>query len=360
MRQQDRLQGWLKERFPQHPYHYFGVSGTTLLFEALNLEQRTSMVLPAFICPSLSAMAMWAGKTVTHIDADPETMLPKLSTLDAYLWTQAASECVLLIDHSFGYPFAAMEELRRRFPELLIVEDCVRALGVSIGGTFPGEHADWILLSMYKTITGPRNGAVLLSRKPLGLQPYPQARVTIRERAATIAPLRFFYDLAQRQRRWSTGPPGGLKAPVWTPEYGSPSELCLSRFVAEIERVEQRRSERDSIAEELFENLGAIKTVERVPTAEGSTTAGHFVSFRMRTRQDRDSLLASLQRSGLFLSRTWERLPLNYEIFAKTFPAGSAGSRELQERIVHIPTRLFAGVKERRRLIQALRSRVPA
>jgi len=352
-----RIQSWLRERFPRHPNIYFGVSGTSLLYEALKFESRTLIIFPAFICPSLPAMALRAGKSVVHLDADPLTLHPKATALETCLAHHDASNCTVLIDHSFGYPFPGLACLRTRFPGLLIVEDCARALGVSIHGRFPGEHSDWVLLSMYKTITGPRNGAVLLTKTPLPLQEHPNVPVTIRERAATIGPLRFFYDLAQRGRRGFLPPPRGLKSPDWTPQYGFPSSLCMARFAAELDRFETRSVARNSIAGELVEKLSGIEGLECIRTAEGCQPAGNFVSFKMRNREDRDRTLSLLQRNGLFLSRTWNLLPLNYEILAETFLDGHAGSRELWDRIAHIPVRLFLSETRRRRLIQALNLR---
>lgn len=352
-----RIRSWLRERFPRHPNVYFGVSGTTLLFEALQFEPRTSIIFPGFICPSLPAMALKAGKSVFHVDADPLTLHPKTTAFETFLAHHDASHGAVLLDHSFGYPYPDIARLRKRFPELLIVEDCARALGLSIHGQFPGEHADWVLLSMYKTITGPRNGALLLTKTPLALQEHLSVPVTIRERVAAIRPLRFFYDLAQRRRLGFLPPPCGLKSPDWIPQYGFPGRLCLARFAAELDRFETRSVARSLSAAELVEKLSRIDGLECIRAAESCQLPGHFVSFKMRNRVDRDRTLALLQRNGLFLSRTWDLLPFNYAILAETFPYGHAGSRELWDRIAHIPVRLFLDATRRRRLIEILTSR---
>src|SRR5258706_14065024 len=147
-----RIRDWLREHFPQHPHIYPGVSGATLLHEALKTQTRTSVVMPAFICPSLSEMAARAGKQVVHIDADPLTLHPDMARLVKHLARQNASETVLLIDHSFGYSLPGLASLRQMFPRLLIIEDFARALRAKIRGQFPRRHAGWRLLLLDKTI----------------------------------------------------------------------------------------------------------------------------------------------------------------------------------------------------------------
>src|SRR5207237_950029 len=76
------------------------------------------------------------------------------------------SESVLLVDHAFGYPFAAIAAVRRRHPQLLLIEDCARALGSEIDGRAVGNTADWTLLSLYKAVDGNDHGALLLTPSP--------------------------------------------------------------------------------------------------------------------------------------------------------------------------------------------------
>src|SRR5215469_7369106 len=119
----------LRDRFPLYRHVYFGLSGSTLLHDALKLEDRRSVVLPAFFCPSISAMALAAGKRVTHIDATRESLHPDPALLEKFLADEPESGTAVLIDHSFGYRCGALAGLRRRFPKLLIIEDCARSLG---------------------------------------------------------------------------------------------------------------------------------------------------------------------------------------------------------------------------------------
>ncbi len=348
------VEGWVRERFPHQPLVYFGLSGATLLGEALESLQRSTVVLSAFLCPSLSAMAARAGKRLIHVDADPLTLHPDRRQLESCLERQDPSDTVLLMDHSFGFPFPGLGGLRRRFPDLLIIEDCARALGARVGGEFPGVHADWVLLSMYKTVRGSQNGAVLMSRAPIELREGQKTVASVRERAATVRPLRLVYDWMKRRRPDFELRCGGLPAPEWSPAYGVPSELCVRRFAAELRDFAPRAGLRRSIANELTSALSRIAGIECIGTAPDCEAAGQFVSFRMASRQARDSVLTNLHRRGLFLSRTWDLLPHHYHCFAGTFPCGSEGAQRLAETIAHVTVNLFFSSKHRRDLIRTM------
>jgi dTDP-4-amino-4,6-dideoxygalactose transaminase len=354
MQDRVRVQGWLREHFPHHQYLSVGVSGATLLYDALKTTARAFLVLPAFICPNLSAMAAAAGKHIVHVDVDPLTLHPDMAILEATLARLDVSDSVLLIDHSFGYPFPGLCDLKGRFPKLLIIEDCARALGAQINGQSPGVYSDWLLLSMYKTIPGSHNGAVLLAKTPLGIGDARKMAPTVRERAATSAPLRFVYDLLLRRRADIRARPDGLISSAWIPDYGSPSDLCLARFASALNGLEVHASMRCSIAAELMYHLSVMPGIDSIHVAGGCQPAGYFASFRVRKRQTRDLVIRRLYKKGLFVSRTWEIVPAHYRCFAGTFPSGYATSEYLADHIVHIPTHLFSRHSQRRRLVQAL------
>ena len=346
---------WLRERFPRQPYIYFGLSGATLLHEALKSTWRGSVVLPAFICPSISAMAAGARKGLIHVEADQSTLLPDPRRLDQCVADQDPSDTVVLIDHSFGYPFTGVADLRRNNRNLLIIEDCARSLGVTIGNRHPGEHSDWVLLSMYKTVLGSRNGAILLSKEPLPLRDGRRVRAGLRERAAGNRALRSAYDLWRRRHPLTGRDSAGLQSPGWIPQYGLPGDLCMRRFEDEILHFEKRASSDSVIAGELRDSLEQMDGIEPVRSMAGGRPADHFVSFRIVDAERRRHIVRALHRQGLFLSITWDLVPAHYACYAGTFPGGSTVSRDLAGQILHIPVRSFQDKGKRSRLIRLLR-----
>jgi dTDP-4-amino-4,6-dideoxygalactose transaminase len=347
------VEGWLRERFPHHRHIYFGVSGTTMLHDALKSQSRTWVVLPGFLCPKISAAAACARKQLIHIDADRRTELPDVAQLVCSLASRDASDTVVLIDHSFGYPFPAVARLRREFPKLLIIEDLARALGVRINGQYPGEHSDWILLSMYKTVPGSINGAVLLSKTPLPIPQGPRVPAMLRERVARIEPLRSIYRVLQRGTSGEFRSRLGqleLSFPDWSPTYGFPNDLCLSRFATELTRLDNQAAILSAIAEELTAGLSEAG-INCIAAAAGCQSAGHFVSFEVRQQHGRDQVLTSVCKKGLFIGRSYDVVSAHYRSFQETFPAGYSNSEYLAEHMAHIRVALYPRTKQRRRLV---------
>jgi len=350
------VQQWFRERFPRQQHIYFGVSGATLLYEALRAQKQTSVVLPAFICATLSAAAVRARKRVMHIDADRRTQLPDIDELEAYLASQRACDTVLLVDHSFGYPFPELGRLRRRFPELLIIEDCARALGLQIKGELPGCYSDWVLFSMYKTVPASNNGAILLTRTPIDIHQGQRTSATMRERVASIEPLRFLYHELQRRTRpeFRSRTSNLGNCPEWEPAFGLPNRLCVARFARELKSVEAQATLRRSVANELTDKL-CEAGIPCIQPAEGCESAGHFISFRTPNPNARNELLATLHRKGLFLQRTWDIVPAFYGLFAGTFPTGHCHSEHLANNMAHIRVRLYINRDRRNRLVEEIR-----
>jgi len=352
-----RVEDCLRERFPLHPYIYFAVSGTTMLHDALKSQSRKWVVLPGFLCPNISAAAACAGKQLVHIDADRRTELPDVAQLLSSLEGRDVSDTALLIDHSFGYPFPAVARLRKDFPKLLIIEDLARALGARINGQYPGEHSDWILFSMYKTVPGSSNGAVLLSNTPLPISHGQRVPTTLRERVARMEPLRSIYRALQRGTSEEFRPRLGqleLSFPDWTPTYGFPNDLCLSRFAAELMKLDNQAPIRSAIAEELTDSLSQAG-INCIKAAEGCQSAGHFVSFEARQQHGRDQVLTRLCNKGLSIGKSWDIVSAHYRSFQETFPAGHSNSEYLAEHMAHVRVSLYPRTKQRRRLVSELR-----
>jgi dTDP-4-amino-4,6-dideoxygalactose transaminase len=342
----------MKEHFPRHPHIYFGLSGTALLLEVFQRQPRSTVVLPAFFCPNISAAALMAGKRVMHIDADRRTQLPDVAQLEMCLASVNDADTILLIDHSFGYPFIHLSDLRRRFPKLLIIEDCARALGVEAG------DSDFILFSMYKTTAGSSGGAVLASGIPLGIQPWPESRPSARERVANITPLRYAYHLLQRARcaefRSRAGQ-ANTDVPPWTPQHGLPNELCSARFFSELNNIPAHAATRRAIADEIIDGLSG-SGIECIKPIAGHQTAGHFLSVRVGQQSTRDLALTRLCKQSLSVARTWDIIPAHFQCFENTFPLGCANSKHLAEQMIHVRLAEFRGAKQRRRLIEELRA----
>ena len=324
--------------------------------EALSQEPRSSVIIPGFVCPSIAAMALSAGKRIVQVDVDPETLHPILEQIDAALNIVADRDSILLVDHCFGYPFTGLSAIRAKHPDLLIIEDCVRGLGSTIGGQGPGAASDWVLISFYKTIAGSSHGALLLTRSPYVRSVGTLAPFSIRELTANVRPLRFLYEIIKRRRGGDYPAPsrriGELR---WTPVFGSPNDVCLWRFVAEIRHLAERNAQRREALLRLQALVSGVKAITPVRFATGCEPAGHFFSFLVPGAGRRDELLREMHRRGLFLLRTWDVLPSFFVSLEGAAPFGCGGSEYAADHIVHVPMAHYLNPRKQKALADGIR-----
>lgn len=349
------IRGWIERAYPMFPHAYWGRSGFTLMFDLLCQEDRRIVILPAFTCPNLSLMVIAAGKQVVHIEVDRNTLLVDPSLLERYLAGIADSDAILLMDHTFGYAFPGLREVRDRHPDLLIIEDCVRALGSEVDGALVGRVGDSTLLSLHKTIPGNDHGAILLTRSAYDVRSGPAPKLSVRTLASTCVPLRLAYERVKR--RYPDFPdtlrcyePWG-----WSPQYGVPHRLCARRFAHELRHLgafTQRRLRAIEAMENALQDLDALTFIKPAPTCRSN---GYFLSFTVEPGVSRNALLTTLHRQGFSLLRTWHLIPAFLDGFAHTFPFGHAESLFLSDHVAHIPMSRFLTARSQRRLIHGLR-----
>lgn len=356
MTPRDQLDAWAADEFPHLPYVRYGTSGATLLMDALGQQTRRTIVLPAFICPELPAMAQRAGLRVVHVDMDRNTLHMHPEKLASCLRLEPEQETVLLVDHAFGYPATDIGMWRQRHPGLLIIEDCVRALGSAIDGHPVGHTGDWVLFSMYKTTVGNNHGAILLTRSPLREESAPAVPESVMQWAAGIGSLRALYQMSKRFRTDFGPAPRDAAAVTWSPWSGAPNRLALQRFAHQLEHLAIDREHREAAGREIAEALRDLQALRLVQVADRGRTSSFYLSFTVTPAARRDRLITMLHRQGLFLVWAWNVVPAFYRAFAGTFAYGSAESVFLADHVCHVPLAEYVSSGRRRRLIRALRA----
>jgi dTDP-4-amino-4,6-dideoxygalactose transaminase len=329
-----------------------------MLMEALSQSARSTVILPAFICPSVSTAALRAGKKVVHLDVDRDTLLMNRHQLRQCLAEHPDEDTLLLLDHSFGYPCPAISEIRSAHPRLLLIEDCVRALGSTVEGKPVGRSGDWVLLSLYKTVPGNDHGAVLLTRSPCEVRSGPVPRTTLRELLATFGPARWVYERIRRRRPNYPNGPREREEVAWDPPIGRPNPLTLRRFGREVDRLGANVARRRQAAREVQEALADVSAVRFIRTEPDCQTSGYFLSFVVADGGFRSRLLTELHRKGFFLLYAWDTLPASFRCFRDTFPFGCPESTSLSECICHVPVVQYLEGSRRGRLIDNLRERL--
>jgi dTDP-4-amino-4,6-dideoxygalactose transaminase len=348
----------LADKYPEYPYVYWSANGTTLLFDALRHQQRRTAILPAFICPTLSAMVLKSGMDLVHIDVDRRTLHMSLDTINETLAEHDASDTVLLVDHTFGYPCTAIKNIRRHYPDLLIIEDCVRALGAGIAGTPIGHDGDWVLFSLYKTTVGNSDGAILLTRSPCHVRSGSPLPPTLMQWASGVRPCRAVYSALKRLAPvpLDEHTTAELDWPEWIERVGFPNALCQRRFATHLRRLQAESNTRTHASKAIQEAMDGDELLEFIQVDPGSRAAGTFLSFTLSPRIRRDVFIKELHRMGHFLAWAWSVVPHYYRSFAASFPRGAAESVFLAQHICHVPLDRYVTTRHRTRLIEALRA----
>jgi dTDP-4-amino-4,6-dideoxygalactose transaminase len=346
----------LSSAFPEFLHAYVGASGATLLHDAIRSSGRSTLILPAFICCELPIMGLAAGARVVHVEVERGTLQMDQETLIRQLRTEDPGDVVLLVDHAFGYPVPWLAEIKRQFPSVLLVEDCVRALGARVGGHPVGHQGDLVLLSLYKTTQGNDHGAVLLSKAlPVASQTTGTAALSTTARLSRIGALRWIHGLFKRRRHdYPSTDHHITRRPVWRPDRREPSPLVIDRFldtIAADARLEGRiREARSDLADLLMRHAWICL----VQPAGGTDPAPHFLSLAVVGEIDRNALLAALHRRGHSLLRTWDQVPAFFTMMSSSFPRPPDASVFLADHVVHVPLHQYLSPAKRASLARAL------
>jgi dTDP-4-amino-4,6-dideoxygalactose transaminase len=300
-------------------------------------------------------MLSLTGMRVIHIDVDYATLHMDVGMLDDCLGKWDAADIVLLVDHTFGYPDTAVSLWRRKYPDLLIIEDCVRALGAEVDGRFVGHIGDVILLSLYKTTLGNHHGALLLTRRPYDVRIGPRAAATFLEWASAVRTARFFYEVIKRGHCHEPHAPTEPKV-SWRPDVASPSSLCEKRFARQLRCLIDDRNQRLQASLEIQSALQGEESLQSIYTDPSCTPSAFFLTYVLPDRIDRDAFVRSLHRKGAFLAWAWNVIPAHIANVGNSFPYGTERSMFIAKQICHIPLWNYMSSRRRRRLIDCFKA----
>ena len=303
-------------------------------------------------------MALCAGLQVLHIDADRRTLHMKPDHVMDCLARHDPARTALLVDHSFGLPDPNIGRYRQRCPTLLVIEDCVRALGGEVAGAAVGQAGHWSLFSMYKTTPGNLDGAVLLTRNPWPPPSWPRARPTFRHWASGMSPLRWVHARTKRFRPDFAATARDLTRPNWMPIHGAPSRLTRRRYAHQLASLTADHLRRAEADHEIRAGLAGLAGLEVVAPLAGCRSAAFFVTFIVRAPGGRDRLVLSLLRQGFPVVWAWNTVPAFYSVLASTFPYGCAESEYLADHICHFPLVDYLTPARRKSLITKVRQEV--
>jgi len=129
-------------------YIYFTNSGTSSFYTILKIlrdkEDKKKVILPAYAASSLIIAIKKAGLEPMLCDISLDDF-----NMDANLLPSIVSKdtlCILCV-HMFGIVNKELRRLKRRFSDILVIEDCAQSLGSKIDAMFVGNSADVSIFS---------------------------------------------------------------------------------------------------------------------------------------------------------------------------------------------------------------------
>ncbi|MFC1599200.1 DegT/DnrJ/EryC1/StrS family aminotransferase, partial [Candidatus Omnitrophota bacterium] len=124
-------------------YLFFFNSGLASFFIILKMLQETSsrkeVILPAYTAPSLVVAVKKAGLIPVLCDISLDDFNVDFVSL-SHLVTEKTL-CILGV-HMFGIVSTGLSDLKKRFPDVFIIEDCAQSMGSKLDGITIGALSD--------------------------------------------------------------------------------------------------------------------------------------------------------------------------------------------------------------------------
>jgi dTDP-4-amino-4,6-dideoxygalactose transaminase len=152
---------------PLDSHHVLYASQGKAAFEQIVLSaglQGSRILMPAFFPDDFVGIFLKYGITPTFVDVDPDSYHLDLRRVGPEHLEGAKA---LVVEHTFGLP--ADGPAYRAFcdaHDLVLIEDCARALGAAAGGKLVGSFGQFAMFSLPKC-TPVRAGGMALSEAPL-------------------------------------------------------------------------------------------------------------------------------------------------------------------------------------------------
>jgi perosamine synthetase len=139
------------------------------------------------------------------------------------------------------------------------------------------------------------------------------------------------------------------------------TDIAAAIGIHQLERAEDMRRERESIAHEYLQQLGDVEELELPPVDQNRIHAWHLFPIRLRLEAlalDRDEFIAELRAAGVQCSVHWRPLHL-HPYYQETFGWQSADlpiASEAWKRLVSLPLFSSMGSTRVNTVVEAVRT----
>lgn len=134
----------LRSLFNRNEIIYFNHARTalTVLLRALNLKKDTGVAMMGFNCLTVMNSITSAEMKPIFVDIDDSFQID----INDLKKKRDRFE-VVVVNHMFGIPNNAIYEIKRLFPDLIIIEDCTHAFGTLVNSDLAGTIGDFSIFS---------------------------------------------------------------------------------------------------------------------------------------------------------------------------------------------------------------------
>jgi dTDP-4-amino-4,6-dideoxygalactose transaminase len=167
------LENYFKNKLNVEHVIAFDFGRTGLYAIAKNIEkisEKDNIIVPGFSCVVVRNSIVAAGFKVKYADVNYETFTPDLEHLDKVIDTNTRA---IIVQHVFGKVADNIDQIRKRYPHLIIIEDCAHTIDSKFSdGTFVGTKGDYSFFSFEqsKPISSFEGGIVVSQRDSKNIQ----------------------------------------------------------------------------------------------------------------------------------------------------------------------------------------------
>lgn len=298
-------------------YAHHGI-GLALRMLAHQRPERSQVIVPAYICPSVPQAVAAVGLQVRYVDVGDDLNL----SLDSVRQALNADTLAVIAPHMYACP-APIEAIEALCSEagVFLVDDAAQVVGVRVGGRLLGTFGDVGVISFAQSktvVTGIRgSGGVLLVNRPVWVDELGQLCGNLPSSSSRLGPLADF--LWNHVGRPYTGHTGyylgrlfGLE-PAAPPTAAQISHLEASIALVQLGRLDALLAEKTQIAQLYHQALQAYPRIQ-------------FPQFS----------------PGRYLARVMLRLPQGASVSAVRSRALRLGVETRSGYAVHVPSDVIA------------------
>ena len=339
---------------------YSGRTALYVLLKAYGLDKGDEIIMPAYMCETVSQLLLDIGLKPNYVDIEPDTY--NLSINDLNKKVNEKTKAIVAV-HLFGIP-CDMHSIRKIATKhnLIVIEDAAQAMGAEYYDKRVGTIGDAGFFSFGpgKPITTIGGGTIVTNDDTVA----EKSRAIIREfkeqrmleKSLTFLKLfgytsiknRMIYNLIHKRIR---NEKSRINININDLQLKF-TNIQASMGLIQLSKLDGFNKSRNENAEYLRENLNAIEGIDLPKIPEQTKPTYWRLPVKLSTEVERDELLYNLEKSGIESSVVFPiTLPRLYSLKEDEF----ACAEEAVKKTVALPTHPLVRKQDLRKIVDVIR-----